>query len=188
MNIEIIKETLPQLVSPIAVPDSSDPLKASAVLIILHKMEQQWHMLLTKRAEHLSSHAGQISFPGGRFENHDQHLLDTALRETEEEIGLDRAHLQVIGQLEEHPTMTGYRIFPYIAYTSNLPKLTIDKEEVDEILNVPLSYLLDSNNQQLETAFYQQKNYDYYKIVWKNKIIWGATARMIVELSEHIRL
>ena len=188
MNIENITEALPKLVSPIAVPDISDPLKASAVLIILHKMEQQWHMLLTKRAEHLSSHAGQISFPGGRYETHDQHLLDTALRETEEEIGLDRQHLQVFGQLEEHPTMTGYRIFPYIAYTSNLPELTIDKEEVDEVLNVPLAFLIDSENQQLETAYYQQQNYDYYKIIWENKIIWGATARMIVELSEHIRL
>ena len=187
MNIENITDAVPKLVNPIAVPDLTDPLKASAVLIILHKMEQQWHMLLTKRSENLSSHAGQISFPGGRYETHDQHLLDTALRETEEEIGLDRKHLQVFGQLEEHPTMTGYRIFPYIAYTSNLPELTIDKEEVDEVLNVPLSFLFESKNQQLETASYQNKNYDYYKIIWKNKNIWGATARMIVELSEHIR-
>ncbi len=187
MNIENITAAVPKLVKPIAVPEHSDPLKASAVLIILHEIEQQWHMLLTKRAEHLSSHAGQISFPGGRYETHDEHLLATALRETEEEIGLDRNHLQVFGQLEEHPTITGYRIFPYIAYTSNLPELTIDKEEVDEVLNVPLNFLINSENQQLETASYQNKNHDYYKIIWKNKNIWGATARMIVELSDHIR-
>ncbi|MCP3675109.1 MAG: CoA pyrophosphatase [Gammaproteobacteria bacterium] len=187
MNIESITKAVPKLINPIAMPDLTDPLKASAVLIILHKIEQKWHILLTKRAEHLSSHAGQISFPGGRYETHDEHLLDTALRETEEEIGLDRNHLQVFGQLEEHPTMTGYRIFPYIAYTIDLPELTIDKEEVDEILNVPLSFLMESRNQQLETALYQKKKYDYYKIIWNNKNIWGATARMIVELTNHIR-
>jgi len=176
MSIEIIRHSLPDLVSPVAIPDSSDPLKAAAVLIILHEIEN-----------HLSSHAGQISFPGGRFETVDQHLLDTAFRETEEEIGLPREHLDVISQLDEHPTLTGYRIFPYIAFATDLPKLVIDKAEVDEIFNVPLPYLVNSDNQQLETALYKNKYYDYYKINWQNKIIWGATARMIVELSGHLQ-
>ena len=185
MDIEGIINSLPDLTQPFATPDNSDYLKASSVLLILHKIDQQWQLLFTKRADHLSSHAGQISFPGGRFESVDQNLMETALRETEEEIGVSRNHLRVFSQMDEHPTQTGYRIFPYVAFSHNLPELVIDKAEVDEVFSAPLLYLLDGKNQQLATAIYNEKKYSYYKIIWRDKIIWGATARMIVNLSSY---
>lgn len=187
MTYAKLNSLLPELESPIATPNDTDNLTASAVMIIIHEIEQQLHLLLTTRARHLSSHAGQISFPGGRFEQADQHLLETAIRETEEEIGLDRNYLQVVGQLDDHATLTGFRIFPYIAFTDTLPELTIDSGEVDEVFSVPLDYLIDKDNQILESASYQDNVFDYYKILWEDKVIWGATARMIVNLSDYFR-
>ncbi|MCP4411535.1 MAG: CoA pyrophosphatase [Gammaproteobacteria bacterium] len=186
MDLELINNALPDLCKPVATPDFSDALKASAVLILLHQEDSQWQLLFTKRASHLKSHAGQISFPGGRFEQQDTHLMNTAVRETEEEIGLARKYIKVISQLNEHPTLTGFRIFPYIGVINQLPKLSIDTGEVEEIFSVPLLYLIDPQNHQEESAYYQGKSHLFYKIIWEDKFIWGATARMIVELSRHI--
>ena len=185
MKIDHIIKVLPELDEPVATANSAADLHDSAVLMVLHQQHQQWHLLLTTRAAHLNSHAGQISFPGGRFEESDGHLLETAIRETEEEIGLSRKYLQVFSQLEEQSTLTGYRIIPYIAFTEELPKLTIDSGEVDDAFSVPLEYLIETKNQTLESAFYQGETRHYYKINWQDKIIWGATARMIVNLSKH---
>lgn len=187
MNIDCLTRQLPNLKSPIATPDDKDPLKASAILIVLHKIKQQWHLLLTRRSRHLSSHAGQISFPGGLFEQADRHLLATAVRETVEEIGLSKSVITVISQLEEHATLTGFRIYPYVSIIENLPELKIEQAEVAEVFSVPLAYVIDHQNQQLESIFYQGQNRDYYKIVWQDRIIWGATARIIVNLSSYLR-
>jgi len=186
MSLNLIKNALPILQNPIATPDYSDTLKASAVLILLHRVNSQWHLLFTKRASHLNSHAGQISFPGGRFEENDNHLMDTAIRETEEEIGLPRQDIKVFSQLNAHSTVTGFRIFPYIGVIDQLPELSIDMDEVEEIFSVPLYFLMDNQNHQEASAFYQGKNHLYYKIIWQDRFIWGATARMIVELSTFI--
>jgi len=188
MNIELITNALPVLENPIATPDHEDSLQASAVLMLLHKVDLEWQILFTKRAPHLKSHAGQISFPGGRYEAEDSHLLETAIRETEEEIGLTRQHFQVISQLNEHSTITGYRIFPYVAVIDKLPELTIDPSEVDEVFSAPLHYLIDNNNQQHESAFYQGSSHMFYKIIWQDRLIWGATARMIVDFSQYLNL
>ena len=182
----LLNHRLPSLSDPIAVPNDDDSLKASAVLIILHQVNEQWQLLFTKRASHLKHHAGQISFPGGRFEDVDRHLIDTAVRETEEEIGLSRNYIKVISQLQHQPTLTGYRIYPFVALSKPLPQLVIEENEVDEIFSVPLDFLINSDNQHKEVVQYNGVDYDLYKIVWKERLIWGATARMIVELSEYI--
>jgi len=186
MSLNLITNALPGLRNPIATPDHSDALKASAVLMLLHQVDSQWQLLFTKRASHLKSHAGQISFPGGRFEDPDIHLMDTAVRETEEEIGLPRQHIEVISQLDEHSTLTGFRIFPYIGVIKQLPALSIDNAEVEEIFSVPLKFLMDAENHQEESAYYQGANHQFYKIIWEDRFIWGATARMIVELSRYM--
>ncbi len=186
MKIDLITSALPELSDPVATPDSSDSLKAAAVLMLLHKVDSDWQLLFTKRATHLKSHAGQVSFPGGSFETDDSHMLETAVRETEEEIGISRKHLRIISQLNQHETITGFRIYPYIAVINELPELTIDTGEVAEVFSVPLHFLLDKNNQQPETALFRGKNHIYYKIIWQNKIIWGATARMVVDFSKYL--
>jgi 8-oxo-dGTP pyrophosphatase MutT (NUDIX family) len=186
MNFERLTKLLPILKQPCEMHDSNDELKASAVLLILHLVDNNWHLLFTKRAEHLKHHPGQISFPGGRYEDHDDDLIDTAIRETEEEIGILRKVPTIISQLENHPTLTGYRIYPFVALIELLPKLVIDKGEVDDIFSVPLTYLMNKANQQLESVIYNNKDYDVYKIIWRDKVIWGATARMVVNLSNYI--
>ncbi len=187
MNLDFITNALPHLTTPIATPDYSNTLQASAVLMLLHKSDAKWHMLFTKRAAHLKSHAGQISFPGGCFEETDAHLLETAFRETEEEIGITRKQIQIISQLDEHATLTGFRILPYVAVIEKLPKLTIATCEVDEVFSVLLHYLIDDNNQLQESAYYQGENHTFYKIFWQDRLIWGATARMIVDFSTYIK-
>ena len=160
---------------------------ASAVMILVHYNDEQWQIVFTTRARHLNNHAGQISFPGGRYEETDQHLLQTAVRETKEEIGLDDHYIDAISQLKEYTTLTGFRIFPYVAIVENLPSLTIDPSEVDDVFSVPLEYLLDKKNHQIESLYYKDKEYDYYKIHWKDRMIWGATAKMIVDLSHYFK-
>jgi 8-oxo-dGTP pyrophosphatase MutT (NUDIX family) len=186
MHFDHITKLLPKLNQPCEVHDSKDHLKASAVLLILHRAENNWHLLFTKRAEHLKHHPGQISFPGGRYEDHDIDLIDTAVRETEEEIGIIRQIPRVISQLENHPTLTGYRIYPFVALIEMLPELIIDKGEVDDTFSVPLAYLMNKANQKLESITYKSVDYDVYKIIWQDKVIWGATARMVVNLSNYI--
>ncbi|MFT5451007.1 MAG: 8-oxo-dGTP pyrophosphatase MutT (NUDIX family) [Enterobacterales bacterium] len=186
MKVERITKLLPDLNQPCEMHDIDDHLKASAVLLILHRVDDNWHLLFTKRAEHLKHHPGQISFPGGRYEDDDIDLIDTAIRETEEEIGIIKQLPTVISQLENHPTLTGYRIYPFVALIEILPELIIDKGEVDDIFSVPLAYLMNKANQQLESVTYNNVNYDLYKIVWQDKLIWGATARMVVNLSNYI--
>jgi 8-oxo-dGTP pyrophosphatase MutT (NUDIX family) len=185
MDLNRIKSSLPALILPVAIPPSDDHLMASAVMILVHYKDEQWHIVFTTRARHLNNHAGQISFPGGRFDETDQHLLQTAVRETKEEIGLDDHYIDAISQLKEYTTLTGFRIFPYVAIVENLPSLTIDASEVDDVFSVPLTYLLDKKNHQIESLYYKEKEYDYYKILWKDRVIWGATAKMIVDLSHY---
>ena len=185
MNSETLIKRLPRLIKPIAEPDKNEKLQASAVLLALHFTEAKWQLLLTTRADHLKNHAGQISFPGGRFESHDQHLMATAIRETEEEVGINKKYIKVVSQLDDHNTLTGFRIFPYVAILSELPELIIDKNEVEDVFSVPLEHLIETSNHQIESVDYQGKHYDYYKILWQDKIIWGATARMIVNLSKY---
>lgn len=185
MNSEFIFSQFPELISPIAVPVKDDHLKASAVLIVLHEIEEQWQLLFTKRSKHLTSHAGQISFPGGRYEENDGHLMQTALRETEEEIGINKSFIRVISQLDELTTLTGFRIFPFISIIENLPELTIDHSEVDNVFSVPLEFLFNRKNHQQESLFFQGKNRNFYKIVWQDRVIWGATAQIIINLSNY---
>ena len=112
--------------------------------------------------------------------------METAIRETEEEIGINRQLPQVISQLANHSTLTGYRIYPYVALIETLPVLVIDKGEVDNIFSVPLSFLINKANHQLQSVNYNNIDYDVYKIIWQDKTIWGATARMIVNLSDYL--
>ncbi len=180
--------SLVQLSSPIPSPPLrkwDDDLKASAVLLLLHKTDNEWQIIFTKRASHLNHHAGQVSFPGGRFDVSDEHLLATAIRETYEEIGISANHYKIIGQLKQRPTLTGFRIFPYIALLETLPPMTIAEDEVDEVFSAPLSFVCDSINHHKESIYYQGEDREYYKIQWRDQMIWGATARMLVDLSEY---
>ncbi|PHS17555.1 MAG: coenzyme A pyrophosphatase [Kangiella sp.] len=165
-------------------------IKPASVLITLVKQsDNQWHVILTKRAKHLKNHAGEICFPGGKFEDTDENLQQTALRETQEEIGLEHIDLKIIGKLPEQITISQYYVTPYVAVLDrqnglNIRNLSIDKNEVEEVFTVPLNYLIDSKNQKLVKRKIKDISFSYHSIEYNDYIIWGATARMLVNLGK----
>lgn len=158
----------------------------AAVMILLVERENGLHVLFTRRAEHLKHHAGQISFPGGKYEIFDNSLQHTAIRETEEEIGISIAHEQVLGSIGQYATISGFQVTPYIAIAENIAPLTIDKNEVDYAFEVPLAHCIDPQNILSHTVTRHNKTFPIYFIPWQDTYIWGATAGMLKHLSNHL--
>src|SRR5690606_6094930 len=140
-------------------------------------------VLFTRRTAHLTDHAGQVSFPGGRREVHDADAIATALRETEEEIGLPRHHIEVVGTLEDYITGTGFRITPVVGFVRPGFALKPDPFEVADVFEVPLRFLLDPVNHQLREAHYKGRLRKYYAMPYNGHNIWGATAGMVVNFA-----
>ena len=140
-------------------------------------------LLFTRRTEHLPSHAGQVSFPGGRFHASDASLTVTALRETEEEIGLNRRHVELLGHLGEYHTITGFRVTPVAGLVLPPFELKPDDFEVAEIFEVPLSFLMDAANRQLGAMLRQGRPRYFHAVPYKNYYIWGATAAMLLQFK-----
>ena len=164
------------------------PLTPAAVLFPIVLRDHGQTVLLTQRTAHLRDHAGQISFPGGRVEAEDASPLHTALRETEEEIGLAREHLEVLGYLPEYRTGTGFRVTPVVALVRPPFELALDSFEVAEAFEVPLSFLLDPANHQRHSLHYRGALRNFFAMPYGDYFIWGATAGMIRSLSERLGL
>ncbi|MBX2832863.1 MAG: CoA pyrophosphatase [Rhodospirillales bacterium] len=162
--------------------------RPAAVLVPLVKRDEGLHVILTRRTDHLSDHAGQISFPGGRQEEEDSTLEETALRETEEEIGLSRRHVNLIGRIDDYYTVTGYQVTPVIGLVTPPFDLMPDDQEVAEVFEVPLNFILDPKNQKLQTVTFEGTRRRYFAIPYREYYIWGATAGMLVNFSEVIRV
>lgn len=143
-------------------------------------------VLFTQRSSHLRHHAGQVCFPGGRYETRDGSLINTALRETEEEIGLSRAHTKVVGKLQSFRTISGYEVTPYIGLIEPDFHLQLDPNEVADVFEVPLTYLVDQKNHISEPVRRNGVDYSIYFIPWENTYIWGATAAFVRILSNHL--
>ena len=143
-------------------------------------------VLLTRRTEHLKDHPGQISFPGGRVESDDRSPAHTALRETEEEIGLPSAAIEVIGYLPDYLTVTGFRVTPVVALLRAPFELSPDPVEVAEAFEVPLSFLMDTANHQSHSVFYRGRERPYLAMPYKDYFIWGATAGIIASLAQRL--
>ena len=174
-------------VTPIATGDGhlwrpSEELRPAAVLVPFVRREAGLTILLTQRTDHLYDHAGQISFPGGRSEAHDDSPAATALRETFEEIGLPHSHVEVLGLLPEYTTVTGYRVTPVVGLVSSPPTLSLDAFEVAEAFEVPLRFFLDPGNHQRNTLQFQGRTRHYYAMPYEQRYIWGATAGMLMNL------
>lgn len=172
------------------VPSEADfplprPGKPAAVLMPVVERADGLSMLFTQRAHHLKHHAGQVSFPGGKQEPHDTDLLSTALRETEEEIGLQRRHIDIVGSLPAYRTVSRFVVTPYIGLVSPPFNLSIDDNEVDTVFEVPLSYLLDQSNHLIHWVERKQTRHPIYFIPWQEHHIWGATAAFVRNLSNH---
>lgn len=162
---------------------SGDPTPA-AVLVGLVARPEGLAVLLTQRTEHLRDHAGQISFPGGRVEPGDPSVAAAALREAEEEIGLDPAKVEVLGRLAPYHTITGFRIDPVVGWVSPPVALRLDSFEVAEAFEVPLQFVLDPLNHQRQSYRRGMLTRGYYVLPYRGRFIWGATAGILVNLSK----
>ena len=162
----------------------STALRPAAVLVPLVDHEGGMSVLLTQRTAHLSAHAGQISFPGGRIEEADADAVAAALRETEEEIGLSRDRVSVIGRLDNYVTGTGFEIAPIVGIVDPPVPISIDPFEVAEAFEVPLAFILDRRNHQRIEREVGAHSRSYFVLPFEGRNIWGATAGILVNLAE----
>ena len=162
------------------------PLTPAAVLVPLIEQAGNVTMLFTRRNANLSSHSGQISFPGGRVEPEDEDLAACALRETEEEIGLARSHVRVLGALDPYVVRSGFVVMPIVALVSPGFSLVPDPREVDEIFEVPLDFLLDPRNHQRHSGTTDGVERHWWAMPYGEYYIWGATAGMLRNFYERV--
>jgi 8-oxo-dGTP pyrophosphatase MutT (NUDIX family) len=162
----------------------STALRPAAVLVPLIDHAAGMSVLLTQRTAHLSAHAGQISFPGGRIEEADADAVAAALRETEEEVGLPRDRVRVIGRLDTYVTGTGFEITPIVGIVQPPLALTIDPFEVAEAFEVPLAFILDPRNHQRIERAVGALSRCFFVLPYEGRNIWGATAGILVNLAE----
>jgi 8-oxo-dGTP pyrophosphatase MutT (NUDIX family) len=159
----------------------------AAVLVPIVTRAERPSVLLTKRTDHLHHHPGQISFPGGRVEAADTSPIDTALRETEEEIGLHRRHIELIGTLPDYLTGTGFRVTPVVGVVTPPFELTLDAFEVAEAFEVPLSHFLDPANHEEHSIMHEGRLRRFQAMPYQGYFIWGATAGIIMSLYRVLR-
>ncbi|MDG1752480.1 MAG: CoA pyrophosphatase [Thalassotalea sp.] len=162
-------------------------LTQSAVLIVLFEENNQLQVLLTRRAEHLKHHPGQISFPGGKVEADDINHIGTALREANEEVGLQAGDCEIIGQLHPYQTISGFSITPVVAILKTTPEFFIDENEVSEIFHVPFQHFLHSKKHYSIQVSHKTGNHKVHFMPYKSYNIWGATAAILNDLSLHIK-
>jgi len=162
------------------------PLVPAAVLVPLIERLDGFTLMLTRRTADLRHHAGQISFPGGRVEPEDDSPEITALRETQEEIGLAGHQVEIIGRLDRYITRTGYSITPVVGILVPPFELRLDPREVAEVFEVPLDFILDPVNHQRCRLNYEGEELEFYAMPWGEYYIWGATAGMLHSLYRRL--
>lgn len=170
---------LPMGLGRLVQPKRLSGFKRAAVLVPLLRREEGLTVLFTRRADHLRAHRGQISFPGGRFEPHDDQLINTALRETEEEIALPRNRVEIIGHLDDYPTLTRYLITPVVGVVSEPPEFRADENEVAEIFEIPLQHLLQPASFRRRFITREGLRVPFFEIAYGDRVVWGATAGML---------
>ena len=158
--------------------------KPAAVLVAAVPGPQGAGLLFIERASGLRAHAGQIAFPGGRMDPEDESPVATALREAEEEIGLGRERVEVIGRLDTYLIRTGFEVTPIVGLVTPPVALRPDPFEVDEIFQVPLAFVIDPRNRERRSRDVNGARRDFWAIPYGDHLIWGATAGMLVNLSD----
>jgi 8-oxo-dGTP pyrophosphatase MutT (NUDIX family) len=166
-----------------------DDAKKSAVLALFYPTDGKVYLAFIKRTEYPGVHSGQISFPGGGWEERDKDLVDTALRETEEEIGVDRKAVIAIGKLTElFIPPSNFLVTPVVAYINKRPDFSPDPDEVDRILEIPLdAFLDDSNIREKDITIFPAETLSVPSYYIEGNVIWGATAMIVSELVDVIR-
>jgi 8-oxo-dGTP pyrophosphatase MutT (NUDIX family) len=164
-----------------------EPLRAAAVLIPV-VARQEPTVLLTRRAAHLSDHANEIAFPGGKIDAADASPVDAALREAWEEVGLPRDFVEPIGYLDLYGTSVGFRILPTVAQVKPGFDLRLNAGEVEEAFEVPLSFLMNPDNHKQGWKLSRGRMRSFYEMSFEERYIWGATAGILRVLYERVYL
>ena len=163
--------------------EDGEPLMAAVLVAITDRAEPG--LILTVRREHMRKHAGQVAFPGGRIDEGET-AVRAALREAHEELSLDPALVQVLGEADQYRTVTGYGVTPVVGLVPPDLPLVPNPEEVADWFEAPLDFVLQPINQRRMSAEYQGRTRHYYQIDWQGRRIWGATAAMLVNLTRRI--
>ncbi len=158
----------------------------AAVLVPIVEERDSPAVLLTQRAEHLRLHGGQVSFPGGKVEQGDDDVVQTALRETNEEIGIDSRYVEVMGRLDYYTTLSGFRVTPVVGLVHTGFSVQPDGVEVDEAFLVPLAFFFDEKNVEIRQGHFRGALRETYVYAYQDRVIWGATAGMLVNLRERV--
>jgi 8-oxo-dGTP pyrophosphatase MutT (NUDIX family) len=158
--------------------------KRAAVLIPIIEKQGEIAIIFTKRTEKLEVHKGQVSFPGGHVDEVDKTMEDTALRETEEEIGINRKQVEILGVTDDSNTTTGYLVTPYVGLIRNPINYKIEENEIERVIEVPLKYLKDPKNWQKEEYNYKGRIWHGLFCIYKGDKIWGATAKILQRFLE----
>lgn len=160
--------------------------KDAAVLIGLRDRGGECSVILTERTAHLAKHAGQVAFPGGKIDPEDASPEAAALREAEEEIGLDPGRVEVLGRLPDYLTGTGYRIKPVLALVDPEARFVANPHEVDAVFETPFPFLMDAANYRRESRVWQGIERHYYTMQWDGHRIWGVTAGIIRMMRDRL--
>lgn len=161
-------------------------LRPAGVLIPVMQKAMSLSVLLTQRSAELKHHAGQVSFPGGRMEEHDRDVRVTALRETHEEVGIEPHHVSVIGYLGPMPTITGYAVTPVVGLVSDSARLVIDRTEVESAFEVPLEFLMNVSNDRWTKREFHGRSIPMVEFHYEGQRIWGATAQMLLMFRKYL--
>jgi len=169
-------------------PHGAPSSRPAAVLCPLVARDNAINVVLTRRASHLKHHAGQVCFPGGKVDTGDASPLATALREAREEIGLMADQVEVLGTLDPYHTSTGFRVTPFVGLVAPAWRPVADPNEVEEVFETPLDFLMDPANHQRHHREWQGARRYFYAMPWGEHYIWGATAGMLRGLSDRLAM
>lgn len=160
--------------------------RRAAVLVPLVQVDGEWRVVLTLRAAHLRSHSGQVSFPGGRREDGDRSLTATAIRESQEEVGIDPAGVEVIGYLDDYPTVTRFLVTPVVAVVRRPAPYVPDPSEVAEVFELPLERVLNAERFRRKVFTREGMNVPFFELRHAGHRVWGATAGMLWNLNRKV--
>ncbi|MCL2156071.1 MAG: CoA pyrophosphatase [Leptospirales bacterium] len=160
--------------------------KKAAVLIIFMEMERSPYVLLTLRTDRVSTHKGQVSFPGGGFDPSDKNMLDTALRETMEEVGINPDEIEILGEFDEYVSIMGFQVYTFVGALNRVQKYTPSKDEIDIVFEAPFSIFYNEEYTNREKINYGGRDYDVYYYEYNNITIWGLTARILTDFSRKV--